>query len=194
MLRPAEVAEAFLIFARWRARRASLVLIEDIRGEIVAAARSPRLYQELGVLDRLDARFEMLTLHAGLTLRRLTALGGLADEIAQDLVNSLFLHFDDTLREMGLTDVSVSKRLKTMKGAFYGRNAAYAKALDSQSRADLASALIRNVYGGAPGAEPNATTFADHVFALDAALSTVSLETFASGQFRFPQVPISRGA
>ena len=91
-------------------------------------------------------------------------LGGLADEIAQDLVNSLFLHFDDTLREMGFTDVSVSKRLKKMKAAFYGRNAAYAKALDSRSRTDMAAALVRNVYGGEPGAGANAATFAGLCF------------------------------
>jgi cytochrome b pre-mRNA-processing protein 3 len=171
-----------------------MVLIEDIRGEIVAAARRPALYEDLGAPDRLDGRFEMLALHAGLALRRLVALGGLADGIAQDLVNSLFLHFDDTLREMGLTDVSVSKRLKTMRAAFYGRNAAYAAALDSRSRADLAGALVRNVYGGDAGAGPRAAALADYVLALDAAFSAVSLETFADGGFRFPQVPIPPGA
>ena len=113
------------------------------------------LCKRSGAPDRIDGRFELLTLHVGLVLRRLVAIGGLGDDIAQDLVNSVFLHFDDTLREMALSDVSVSKRLKTMKEAFYGRNAAYAAALDSGSRADLAAALARNVFGapsGAPGA------------------------------------------
>ena len=171
-----------------------MVLIEDIRGEIVAAARRPALYEDLGAPDRLDGRFEMLALHAGLALRRLVALGGLADGIAQDLVNSLFLHFDDTLREIGHSDVGVAKRLKAMGGAFYGRNAAYAAALDSRSRSDLAAALVRNVYGGDVAALPRAAAFADYVFALDAALSVISLETFANGRFRFPQVPICPGA
>ena len=67
----------------------------------MAAARRPELYEALGVPDRIDGRFELLTLHAGLVLRRLAALGGVADAIAQDLVNSVFAHFDDTLREMG---------------------------------------------------------------------------------------------
>ena len=115
-----------MIFARWRARRASKALIEQLRGEIVAAARRPALYEALGAPDRLDGRFEILTLHAGLVLRRLVAIGGLGHHVAQDLVDSLFLHFDDTLREMALSDIAVSKRLKTMKEAFYGRNVAYA--------------------------------------------------------------------
>ena len=140
-----------MIFARWRARRASLALIDELRGEIVAASRRPALYQALGAPDRVDGRFELLVLHVGLVLRRLTALGGLGDAIAQDLVNAVFLHLDDTLREQALSDIAVSKRLQAMKEAFYGRNAAYAAALDSGSRADLDAALARNVYGAPRG-------------------------------------------
>ena len=120
-----------MIFAQWRARRASKALIDRaILGEIVAAARRRALYEALGAPDRFDGQFELLALHAGLVLRRLAALGGLANSIAQDLVNSLFTHFDDTLREMALSDIAVSKRLKSMGSAFYGRNAAYAAALE----------------------------------------------------------------
>ena len=56
----------------------------------MAAARRPELYEALAAPDRIDGRFELLTLHAGLVLRRLAALGGVADAIAQDLVDSLF--------------------------------------------------------------------------------------------------------
>ena len=113
------------------------------------------LYQALDAPDRIDGRFELLTLHAGLVLRRLSALGGLAGAMAQDLVNSVFLHFDDTLREMGLSDIAVSKRLKAMGSAFYGRNTVYAAALDEGSAARLAEALARNVYGATdPDAAP----------------------------------------
>ena len=141
-----------MIFARWRARRASRALIEQIRGEIVAAARRPALYETLRAPDRFDGRFELLTLHVGLVLRRLVAIGGLGQDIAQDLINSVFLNFDDTLRELALSDIAVSKRLKKIKEAFYGRNAAYAVALDSRSRPDLEAALARNVYGAPKGA------------------------------------------
>ena len=141
-----------MIFARWRARRASRALIEQIRGEIVAAARRPALYETLRAPDRFDGRFELLTLHVGLVLRRLVAIGGLGQDIAQDLINSVFLNFDDTLRELALSDIAVSKRLKKIKEAFYGRNAAYAVALISRSRPDLEAALARNVYGAPKGA------------------------------------------
>src|ERR1700727_198311 len=169
-----------MIFAQWRARRASRALIEQILGEIVAAARRPALYEALGAPDRIDGRFELLTPHAGLVLRRLAALGGVADGIAQDLVDSLFAHFDDTLREMGFSDIGVAKRLKTMGSAFYGRNAAYAAALDDGSPADLARALARTVYGAAAGeAEPKAEALARYVASLAAALDRVAPCAFA---------------
>ena len=183
-----------MIFAHWRARRASKVLIEQIRGEIVAAARRPALYEALGAPDRVDGRFELLTLHAGLVLRRLAALGGVADGIAQDLVNSLFAHFDDTLREMGFSDIGVAKRLKTMGSAFYGRNAAYAAALDEPSAADLATALARNVYGAtSPAVGPKAEALAHYIASLDAALTTIPIEAFTDGGFRFPLGSIAAG-
>ena len=183
-----------MILAQWRARRASKALIEQIRGEIVAAARRPELYEALGAPDRIDGRFELLTLHAGLVLRRLAALGGVADAIAQDLVDSLFPHFDDTLREMGLSDIGVAKRLKTMGSAFYGRNAAYAAALDDGSPADLAAALARNVYGATDReAGPKAEALARHVASLDAALGSIPIEAFTEGRFRFPHGSIAAG-
>jgi cytochrome b pre-mRNA-processing protein 3 len=180
-----------MIFARWRARRASKVLIEQLRGEIVAAARRPELYETLAAPDRIDGRFELLTLHVGLVLRRLIAIGGLGDDIAQDLVNNVFLHLDDALREQGLSDIAVSRRLKTMKEAFYGRSAAYKAALESGSREALAAALSRNVYG-APKA-PHAPALADYVLSLDAALGKTPLEAFSTGRFRFPNGVINRG-
>ena len=183
-----------MIFARWRARRASRAVIEQILGEIVAAARRPALYDALQAPDRIDGRFELLTLHAGLVLRRLKALGGLADAIAQELVNSVFLHFDDTLREMGLSDIAVSKRLKAMGGAFYGRNGAYAAALDEGSVARLAAALARNVYGEADvEAAPRAGALASYIASLDAALAAIPMEEFATGRFRFPPGSIAAG-
>src|SRR5271165_2687665 len=180
-----------MIFAQRRARRASKVIIEQLRGEIVAAARRPALYEALAAPDRLDGRFELLTLHAGLVLRRLVAIGGLADHVAQDLVNSLFLHFDDTLREMALSDIAVSKRLKTMKEAFYGRNAAYVAALDSGSRADLAAALARNVYGDGRDRAAKAAALATYAWSLDAALAATPIEDFITGRFRYPQGQIA---
>jgi cytochrome b pre-mRNA-processing protein 3 len=109
-------------------------------------------------------------------------------------VDSLFSHLDDTLREIGHSDIGVAKRLKAMGSAFYGRNAAYAAALDDSSPDELARALARNVYG-ATGRDvgPKAEALARYIASLDAALGTIPIEDFTSGRFRFPLGSIVAG-
>jgi cytochrome b pre-mRNA-processing protein 3 len=174
-----------MFFAHWRARRANRLLIDQIHGEIVAAARAPALYQEVGVADTIEGRFEMVVLHAALPVRRLLALGPQGQDMAQELVDRVFRGFEDALREMAIGDAGVARRIKTMAGDFAGRSRAYAEALDSGDEAALAAALARNVYG-APAAPPEATRLARRVAAAAAALDQARYEDFAAGRFRFP--------
>ena len=83
-----------MILARWRARRANRILIDQIHGEIVAAARAPGLFAELAVPDNLDGRFEMIALHAGLVMRRLGELGRLAERSRRISSTASFAHFE----------------------------------------------------------------------------------------------------
>jgi len=176
-----------MFFAHWRARRANRFLIDQIHGEIVAAARAPALYQEAGVADTIEGRFEMVVLHAALVVRRLLALGPQGADMAQELVDRVFRGFEDALREMAIGDAGVARRIKTMAGDFAGRSRAYAAALDSGDEAALASALARNVYG-ASAAPPGVSGLARRVAAAAAALDRTRYEDFAAGRFRLPAV------
>lgn len=177
-----------MILARWRARRANRTLIEQIHGEIVAAARAPALYAQWAVPDTLDGRFEMVVLHAGLAMRRLGKLGGVALQIAQDLVDCVFRHFEDALRQIGIGDAGVVKRVKGMIESFYGRNLAYAQALDAADAEALAAALARNVYGvGDLAAAPQARDLAAYVLRAASAFDRLGIDDFSAGRFRFPE-------
>lgn len=177
-----------MILATWRARRANRNLIEQLHGEIVAAARRPALYLDFQAPDTLDGRFEMITLHAGLVLRRLGAISGLGDDIAQDLADCVFRHFDDALREIGVGDTSIPKRMKKMAEAFYGRAKAYADGLAEPASEDLARALARNVYGVESLDEaPAAPGLACYVRACAAALEEQDVANFAAGRINFPE-------
>jgi cytochrome b pre-mRNA-processing protein 3 len=175
-----------MILARWRARRANRILIDQIHGEIVAAARAPTLFRDFAVPDDLDGRFEMVTLHCGLVLRRLSVLGPTASSIAQDLVDCVFQSFEDALREMSISDAGVAKRMKTMAGAFYGRNKVYADALAAHDIHALAAALARNAYRGATTAETS-LALATRVAGLAGAIEFLPIQAFAEGRFRFPR-------
>ena len=174
-----------MFFAHWRARRANRRLIDQIHGEIVAAARAPVLYRQAGVADTIEGRFEMVALHAALAARRLLALGPSGAEMAQALVDRVFHGFEDALREMAIGDAGVARRIKAMAGDFAGRSRAYGAALDSADEAALAAALARNVYG-ASTASPEAHGLARRVAAAAAALDRTPYEDFAAGCFRFP--------
>ncbi len=176
-----------MLFARWRARRANRIPIDQIHGEIVAAARAPALFNDFAVPDDLDGRFEMISLHAGLALRRLGELGPSGAGIAQELVDLVFERFEDALREMSISDAGVVRRIKRMLAAFYGRNKVYGEALAAGDRDALAAALARNVYRVAgSAAAPRAGALAGRVFKVAEALECVPIEAFAEGRFRFP--------
>ena len=148
------------------------VLIEGLHDRIILAARRPRLYSSLGVPDTIEGRFEALCLHAVLVLRRLRRLPPPAGDIGQDLVDQVFRQLDRSLREMGVGDFGVPKRMKKLAQAFYGRARAYDAALDAGDRAGLTMALARNMTGER---EP-AAGLAAYAFALDAALASCSLD------------------
>ena len=179
----------------WRARRANRTLIDQLHGKIVAAARRRALYLALDVPDSFDGRFEMVTLHAGLVIRRLTKLPGVGPELAEELTNSVFRHFEIALREIGVGDVAAPKRLQRMAEAFYGRNKAYGEGLDAPGADLLAAALARNVYGVADVAEaPEAPALAALARAAADALDRTPLETFARGEVEFPAFAPAREA
>jgi cytochrome b pre-mRNA-processing protein 3 len=128
--------------------------IQAIYGMIVAQAREPLFYRHLNVPDTVDGRLDLLILHLWLVLRRLRGLkagkGGKALS-KEALSQALFDHFcddmDANLREMGVGDLTVPKRMQKFGEAFYGRTAAYDVAW-SQSETSLADALQKNILNG----------------------------------------------
>ncbi len=115
---------------------------------VTAASRQPAWYGEGRAPDTLEGRFEAMALNASLALIRLRTEPDAAP-LAQAFTDKLFRHFDAGLREAGVGDLTVPKRMRKMAGSFYGRLEAYAAALSGEESA-LAAAIGRNV--GAPDA------------------------------------------
>jgi cytochrome b pre-mRNA-processing protein 3 len=159
----------------------------QLYGAAVAAAREPCLYIDLGVPDTLDGRFDLVGLHVFMLIRRLTAPppGDVpGDALAQAVFDAMFADMDVNLREMGVGDLSVGKRVKAMWEAFHGRAAAYQRALDAGDSAALAAALARNVWRGAPPAGA-ADRLARLARAQAAHLAGQELAAFAAGRACF---------
>src|ERR1700712_4204731 len=115
--------------------------------EIIARrAREPEFYTRLGVADTFDGRFDLLVLHAGLVLAALKEAGH--EDLWNRLVQSLFVGFEDGLRDQGAGDMSIGRRSKAMTSALFGRVQTYQTAQDDDA---LAAALVRNLYRDAEG-------------------------------------------
>ena len=152
-----------------------------LEGALVSRAREPVFYATLGVPDTIDGRFDLVTLHAWLVLARLREAGELP--LSQALTDTVFVGFDEALRDMGSGDMGIARRLKAMANAFYGRLAAYEAATDE---AMMAEALTRNVYRGATGIEREAAALARYVFA---ARNSLQASKLSRGEADFGALP-----
>jgi len=139
-------------------------------------------YQDFGVPDTVNGRFDLLLLHLWLVLRRLKSV-----EDGAALSQALFDHFcndmDDNLREMGVGDFTVPKRMQAFGEAFYGRTAAYDFAL-AEGREALALALCKNIMNGEN--IEKARLLAAYAEAAVAALDGLDGAGLVSGSARFP--------
>jgi cytochrome b pre-mRNA-processing protein 3 len=135
---------------------------ERLLTAVTEASRRPALFGAGRIPDTLDGRFEALTICAALALVRLRAEPGAA-ALAQAFTDKLFRALDSGLREAGVGDLIVPKRMHALAGSFYGRVDAYGRALADADGAALAAALGRNVF--ADEAHPYAPALAAHVLA-----------------------------
>lgn len=157
-------------------------VIERLNASVVEAVRTPAFYLAGEVPDTFNGRFELLVLHTALTVRRLRALGEPGPAIAQALVDQMFRNLDPAMRELGVGDMAVPKRMKRLAEGFLGRSVAYDRALLADDGAPLEDALSRNVYGGGrPAAD-----LAAYARAAAAMVDAAPLEVLAQGSLRFP--------
>ena len=156
--------------------------IETIYGMIVTQAREPLFYRDLGVPDTVNGRFDLLLMHLWLMLRRLKSV-----EAGSGLSQALFDRFcndmDDNLREMGVGDLTVPKRMQAFGEAFYGRTAAYDFALTA-GHAALAQAFCKNILNGEK--LDRAGLLATYAERAMAELDGIDAAVLLSGAWKFP--------
>jgi cytochrome b pre-mRNA-processing protein 3 len=157
--------------------------IAALYGTIVAQARAPAFYRIYGVPDTVGGRLEMIMLHAVLLLRRLEGEAPSIRALGQGLFDRFCRDMDDSMRELGVGDLAVPRRMRRIGEAFYGRQAAYRDALDATDDERLAAALQRNVFAGAAKRQP-ASELAAYV--REAARRLAAQDGFERGQLAFP--------
>jgi cytochrome b pre-mRNA-processing protein 3 len=111
--------------APWRRQEPA----EKLYGAIVAQARLPVFYQELGIPDTLEGRLVLLSLHLFAVLHRLKSQEPAAYDLAQELTDRFSEDMETVLREIGSGDLSIPKRMRRLAASSAGLLQAYEAAL-----------------------------------------------------------------
>jgi cytochrome b pre-mRNA-processing protein 3 len=164
-----------------RNRPVSEAVVTATYEAIVAAARQPVLYSHYGIPDTPLGRFESLSAHLVLYLRRTKDAAAPLPALAQEIVDTFVVDMDHSLRELGIGDQGVPKRMKKLAKMFYGRAESYGAALSKGDSGELAEALKRNILPDT--AEwPGAGELSHYLLEADAALRSVPIDALAAGK------------
>jgi cytochrome b pre-mRNA-processing protein 3 len=150
----------------------------------VLQARAPTFYSQLGIPDTIDGRFDLLLLHVFLVMRCLEG----APEARQRFFDLMFADMDQNLREMGVGDMSIGKKMKPMLAAFYGRGQAYERAIHGND-ALLGETLARNLYGNTAPSANSLNQLTSYVRATKEKLAQQPLSQLLSGHVEFVKPP-----
>ncbi|AGK57569.1 ubiquinol-cytochrome C chaperone [Hyphomicrobium denitrificans 1NES1] len=123
---------------------------EELYGSVVTAARHPAFYRDMGAPDTPEGRFEMIALHLFLLLEGIRLQATAETELAQHTIEAFVTDMDDCMREMGVGDMAVAKKVKRAAAAFYERAAVYRTGLAARGT-DLEDGLLKYVFAGAAG-------------------------------------------
>jgi cytochrome b pre-mRNA-processing protein 3 len=160
--------------------------IAVLYGAIVAQARHPAFYHHLGVPDTANGRLEMIVMHSVLVLSRLDAEGDALRPLGQALFDHFCSDMDANLREMGVGDMAVPRKMKAIAEAFYGRKRAYEAALAAPGLDELVAALARNVHTETAPDNAGAQQLASYMREAARTLAAIDGAALQRGELSFP--------
>jgi cytochrome b pre-mRNA-processing protein 3 len=174
-------------------RRQKTDIASKLYNDLVAQARSPAFYLSYGVPDSMLGRFEMICLHSFLLFRRLGKTDNAGRELSQAVHDLMFSDFDRTLREQGIGDMGIGKRVKKLARNLYGRIAAYEAGLDGD-RSELSDALRRNLYASVTPSDDEISAMIAYMKEAIAGLDAQPAPAIMSGTVVFPEADEQPGA
>ncbi len=149
---------------------------------LVTQARSPVFYTKYSVDDSIDGRFDMILLHMFALVYRLEQMGKPAKNMARVVQEVMITDLDYNLREMGVGDMSVGKKMKDIGKAWFGRQRAYRESFDNVG--ELEAAICRNIYRGKQN--ESASVLAVYLTNLMRYLQTIDHDDLLSGKLKLP--------
>jgi cytochrome b pre-mRNA-processing protein 3 len=168
--------------------------VSRLYDQILVQSRDPVLFLDGRVADTVEGRTDMMLLHLFLLMHRLNNEQGEILELARGVCDRFFAELDRAMREMGVGDLTVPKKMRKIADIYAGCSSAYGNALASSDKTDLSEALLRNVYGRSEDRRPQAQALADYVRRAASALANVPATSLVSDHIPFPSPPLSLDA
>jgi cytochrome b pre-mRNA-processing protein 3 len=184
LIATAMAAAGILGWVRSRSRPAQVAA--DLYGSIVAQARAPAFYSSYGVGDTLEGRFEMVVLHLFLVLERLRAEGEAGQDIGQALLERFVSDMDDQMREIGIGDLGVPRRIQKAAAAVRERVEDYRAGLASAGSCDCGLRTVLERHVGAGGGKVDGPALAGYMQACVPALARQNGTALLAGRILFP--------
>ena len=163
--------------------------VQALYSAIVNQSRQEPFYAQLDVADTVEGRYDMIVLHAFFVMRRLKTADE-ASDFAQSLWDLMFADMDLSLRELGVGDMGLARRVPKMAEAFYGRVKAYEEALAADDENEsLRAALDRNLYRKIPPQDESLTIMAHYVRREAQNLENTDISSLMQGKIQFGTAP-----
>ena len=160
---------------------------DELYGAIVARARLPIFYQGFGVPDTLEGRFVVLSMHLFAVLHRLKAGGAPAAHLAQTLADRFTADMETVLRELGVGDLRIPKKVRTLAASGAAQLQNFEQAL-AEGDAALAHAIASALPGDETAAKAASARLAPYLENVVRHLETEPVQDLCAGTLRFPEI------
>ena len=173
----------FSFFSNMKIRKISHIIFV----KIVERSRTPCFYVDYSVEDNLDGRFDLICLHMTLIIDRLDMINSKKSIAVRRILQEVFFdNMDLSLREMGVGDLSVGKKIKVMAEAFFGRMIAYQKAYRTENaEEELGGIILRNFFHEDSSKNNNALMLAKYILNERKFVTKISEELLLQGKIEF---------
>lgn len=173
---------------RWRSAASNS---EKLYGAIVARARLPIFYRSLGVPDTLEGRYMLLSLHLFALLHRLKVEGAEGAALVQGLIDRFSQDMETVLRELGVSDMPIPKKMRGLAASSLSLFQAYESAF-ARGQCSLAEAIEAALPDGTANAELSSRALASYLTGCVTALEQQTYASLLAGAIEFPEVSQTR--
>lgn len=172
-------------------KRSEDIQAGEIYTYILRQSRKAEFYGANGFADDYNGRIDLLSINLSLVMINLYRFDKAGSVLAQALYDVMVDDFNIALREEGLADTGIKRRIKPMVRLFYARLADIKKALSSEPFHKALLAFTRSVLPDSVS-DANVMAMADYIETSHEAFLKLNLQDFEAASFDYAPLLIQK--